>query len=507
MASLSLCRCGTQRERKTSGPTSSFPGRQYFVCPDCNSFEWADKAVHLAAAAGPTCACGKATVQRSVKKDGPNKGRTFWGCATWPGGCGHFEFQETSTPPRAATAATTSSSSSVPVRPPLPGYCQNLTDWRQTETLQMMMACDPALLGHGRDVRQPGEYDKLEVVGAWHITNQSRKQTYAQALRRVGATPVPPEQLAQLPTEYAQAVSRLGGDPLDSRSGEAFLLHGTEPQHLHSILFEGLDPTIAANGLFGRGTYFAESAGKIDQYATVDHKFQSDGPLAELHEKLYGIATKHPGRVRYALVCRVALGQPAVTKDGQTRLEDGAALFSDGEARAALAPLAGGVPPQSLRAETGERIQRFREYVVSSPDQILVEYLVAYQRKRTLCVTAACPQRSGQWSMAKTVAANATSATGPKATQETAAISSSSRSARAAARRACVRLSRGVTTTPAATPRARGATGLVAGPMASRRARHRRAASARTAIGTEDTEDTEDTVPGDRPLSHRLGGA
>ena len=24
---------------------------------------------------------------------------------------------------------------------------------------------------------------------------------------------------------------------------------------------------------------------------------------------------------------------------------------------------------------------------------------------------------------------------------------------------------------------------------------------------TEDTEDTEDTVPGDRPLSHRLGGA
>ena len=316
------------------------------------------------------------------------------------------------------------------------------------------------------------------------------------------ATPVPPEQLAQLPTEHGGP--RLGGDPLDSRSGEAFYSTGRSRSTFTDPL-RGTPPP-SPTGCLGEARTL-RSGGKIDQYATVDHKFQSDGPLAELHEKLYGIATKHPGRVRYALVCRVALGQPAVTKDGQTRLEDGAALFSDGEARATLAPLAGGVPPQSLRAETGERIQRFREYVVFSPDQILVEYLVAYQRKRTLCVTAACPQRSGQWSMAKTVAANATSATGPKATQETAAISSSSRSARAAARRACVRLSRGVTTTPAATPRARGATGLVAGPMASRRARHRRAASARTAIGTEDTEDTEDTVPGDRPLSHRLGGA
>lgn len=376
----SLCKCGTQRQRNTSGPTSNFPGRQYYLCPDCKTFEWADQAVHLAAGAGPTCSCGKATVQRSVKKDGPNKGRKFWGCATWPGGCRHFEFQEIATPPRAVTVASSSSA-----RPPLPGYCQHLTDWRQQETLQQMMTCDPTLLGHGRDVRQAGDYDKLEVVGAWHITNQTRKQTYTAALRRVGAMPVTPEHHARLPADYAQAASRLGGDPLDSRSGEVFLLHGTEPQHLHSILFEGLDPTVAADGLFGRGTYFAESAGKIDQYATVDHKFQSDGPLSELHEKLYTSAAKHPGRVHYALVCRVALGRPAVTKDGQTRLEDNATLFSDGSTRASLAPLADGVLPQSLRAETGGRVQRFREYVVFSPDQILVEYLVAYQRKRTLC--------------------------------------------------------------------------------------------------------------------------
>ena len=45
------------------------------------------------------------------------------------------------------------------------------------------------------------------------------------------------------------------------------LLHGTRPEFLYNILFEGLNPSVAANGLFGRGTYFAEDAGKIDQYS------------------------------------------------------------------------------------------------------------------------------------------------------------------------------------------------------------------------------------------------
>ena len=98
-------------------------------------------------------------MQRSVKKEAQTRAEHS-GVLT-AGGCGHFEFQETSTPPRAATAATTSSSSSVPVRPPLPGYCQNLTDWRQTETLQMMMACDPALDMAGMCASP--EYDKLRL--------------------------------------------------------------------------------------------------------------------------------------------------------------------------------------------------------------------------------------------------------------------------------------------------------------------------------------------------------
>ena len=41
--------------------------------------------------------------------------------------------------------------------------------------------------------------------------------------------------------------------------------------------------------------------------------------------------------------------------------------------------------PPDFVAETGGVVHRFREFVVFQPDQIIVEYLVAYQRKRTLC--------------------------------------------------------------------------------------------------------------------------
>lgn len=383
-----VCKCGKYRDKRTSGPNSKFPGRQYYACDGpggCGTFDWAASANQLTAAAGPECKCGKASVQRAVTAaTNPNKGKKFWACAAGkpPTGCGFFQWQEAShASPRRPPALPPAQP--APQRPALPGYAQHLGDWHQNETLRQMMQCDPALLGSGRDLRQPGNYDTLEVVGSWRIVNKQRKQQYQAALERVGASPVPTEELVRLPDEFASATSRLGGDPLDSRANEAFLLHGTKPEHLHGILFEGLDPTVAADGLFGRGTYFAESAGKIDQYTTLDTKFQKDGPIAELHEKLYK-AQMQPMRVRYALVCRVALGRSAHTKDGKTRVDDGEEVFGD-DARSKLAPLADGSAPTSLVAELGDRIARFREFVVFSPDQILVEYLVAYQRKRTLC--------------------------------------------------------------------------------------------------------------------------
>ncbi len=88
---------------------------------------------------------------------------------------------------------------------------------------------------------------------------------------------------------------------------------------MHGILFEGLDPQRARGGLFGKGTYFAANAAKIDHYSTEDTRWHEEGqPLHELHKKLFW-GCLHPKRVRYALVCRVQLGQIARPKDGTIR--------------------------------------------------------------------------------------------------------------------------------------------------------------------------------------------
>jgi len=57
-----------------------------------------------------------------------------------------------------------------------------------------------------------------------------------------------------MPDGLVAAADRLGGRARDASRGEALLLHGTAPEHLHSILFEGLDGSLANNGLFGRNT-------------------------------------------------------------------------------------------------------------------------------------------------------------------------------------------------------------------------------------------------------------
>ena len=374
-----LCKCGTVREKQVSGPNAQFPNRPYFLCSSCNAFDWADQAGHFAAEAGPVCRCGKATVQRAVKKEGANKGRKFWSCASWPNGCGFFEYQASPQIQRPMAA------SSSPQRPPLPGFASYVSDWAEQQSLQQMIDCDPKLLGYGADHSGSTDYDKLELVGSWRITNGQREQSYQAAMQRLASNPVPASETLQLPEGYAAASGRLGGAPLNSLVGEVRLLHGTEPRHLHSILFGGLDPHIAANGMFGRGTYFAENAGKNDQYTAEDVKFQKEGELAELHEKLYKGQQQHSERVRYIVVCRVALGRTVRTMDGHTQLSSASTpLFTD-DTRSYLAKRVDGVAPNSLVAETGGRVQRFREFVVFQPDQIMVEYLVAYKRKRALC--------------------------------------------------------------------------------------------------------------------------
>lgn len=256
-----VCKCGKVRERRVAGPSSKFPGRAYFRCgdPNCEQFDWDDDGANPSPrkraqqSTGPECKCGTVTVERSVKKEGPNKGRKFWSCASWPRGCKFFEWQAQSAPSPQKEAKRTSPGKK---RPPLPGYATYETDWKRKQLLQKLLDSG---VDHGKlKVQSNGTYDSFELVEAWKINNPSRMEKYGKALERekkkVG------NESYNLPQDYLDFMKYLGHDSMQYQAaGEVFLLHGTAPENMHSILFEGLDPQVAGNGKFGRGVYFAEN--------------------------------------------------------------------------------------------------------------------------------------------------------------------------------------------------------------------------------------------------------
>lgn len=82
-------------------------GRQFYKCPNdattggCNFFSWATDDVNANpnnttipnVAQALQCTCGELAVQRTVSKEGPNKGRMFYVCAKPMGtGCGFFKW-------------------------------------------------------------------------------------------------------------------------------------------------------------------------------------------------------------------------------------------------------------------------------------------------------------------------------------------------------------------------------------------------------------------------------
>ena len=426
----SICSCGSFRTEKESG-SSSNPGRKYFKCFDCGKFEWADSASSsqrgaaspysspsLTTRTPPVCRCDgeKAAVERAQRKAGPNEGRKFWTCARWTNGCGFFKWQDSDQEwkkkknNRQQGIASVSPSPKARKRPPTPGYATFVPDWNQKLLLQKLLdvGVDRTQLRSERlnnSLDSNTEFDSFKMVHAWSIYNPKRQEQYEAALDRERRK-FPPVRFAtgsdsrtydaEIPSELTSLVYELGRSKLDEKVNEVYLLHSTDPKNLHSILFEGFDPTISHEGLFGRGVYFAECAAKSDQYAVMDRKinYKEDEPLSDLHRKLYNKfeGREHPGQVYYCLVSRVILGRPVRTKDGFTQLVDGSEsehdLFLDTR-RSQLAPIVGtnNITPSSVIAEKGgiQRSSSYREFVIQKGDQMFVEYLIAYQRRRKYC--------------------------------------------------------------------------------------------------------------------------
>ena len=61
-------------------------------------------------------------------------------------------------------------------------------------------------------------------------------------------------------------------EAVDASINELFLLHGTKPDALVSVLTNGPSDKFS-DGLFGQGVYMAENACKTDQYTTKDSAY------------------------------------------------------------------------------------------------------------------------------------------------------------------------------------------------------------------------------------------
>lgn len=247
-------------------------------------------------------------------------------------------------------------------------------------SIAKVVALPPGNSLGGRDQRLAGAHSSFRLGQAWRIENpgiwakyaaeRERLKSAVAALPRGQRTPK-----AKLREVFWKALGHMSNG-LDADVNELYLMHGTKPDILMSVVSGGLNERFSG-GNFGHGTYFAEDLGKNDQYVTEDAKY---GDHKELHKELY-TNVRHPGKVYYVFLCRVAFGHYVTTKDARTIDGSGANLWSSAQRELAYIP--GVSPPEpfhGLLAETGGAIQRYREFITFHGDRIYPEYLLAYHR-------------------------------------------------------------------------------------------------------------------------------
>lgn len=106
------CQCGQPSAQLTVRKEGPNTGRMFYGCAQpqrCNYFQWADEPAPQGqgapqggnfsgppAAAGPPCTCGLPSLQLTVRKEGPNKGRQFYKCGGPQGGqnCDYFQWAD-----------------------------------------------------------------------------------------------------------------------------------------------------------------------------------------------------------------------------------------------------------------------------------------------------------------------------------------------------------------------------------------------------------------------------
>eukprot|EP00930_Biecheleria_cincta_P076675 TRINITY_DN63886_c0_g1_i1.p1 TRINITY_DN63886_c0_g1~~TRINITY_DN63886_c0_g1_i1.p1 ORF type:complete len:641 (-),score=91.25 TRINITY_DN63886_c0_g1_i1:288-2210(-) len=258
---------------------------------------------------------------------------------------------------------------------------------------QLLHVTDPENLGLGRDVKESCSkaYNSLRPVMAWRLERQTHWRIFdatrsmvVEDLKRISKIRSVPKVKSKLDA----AIRWLGG--AEEACNEQILLHGTKPENLVGIIHNGLSEKIC-RGLLGHGVYLAEDPSKMDQYCTADDVAAGTKNLSQLHSWLYSADNPHPGRVFYAVVCRVVLGMPICTKNGKTDLKPPhTSIFraSDKRELALIPKCESEISYHSLIAEPGPvedgyLLQRHREFVVFNCNRILEQYIVAFTREQS----------------------------------------------------------------------------------------------------------------------------
>lgn len=250
-------------------------------------------------------------------------------------------------------------------------------------------------LGVGRDVIVKEKYKNLAPVFGWKITAPSRLAKFNIAKQEVAENIDSLKKFAGMPAVETKFDKSASSYNLDASVNEKFLLHGTKPETLLTILQNGLNERFS-RGVFGNGVYLAEDAEKCDQYCTPDAGLKES--LEDLQSRLYdGCRLEHPGRVFYTIVCRVILGFTVYTKDGETNMyPPNQGVFANSDKRE-LAIIPGSSPPihyHTMIVECGPakesfKLTRHREIVAFHSERIYPEYVIAYQRTSLATLPAA----------------------------------------------------------------------------------------------------------------------
>jgi hypothetical protein len=219
---------------------------------------------------------------------------------------------------------------------------------RQSDLLQKMESSIRIDTKHGMTNLQIHRVQRIENTSLWGDYIHQRENLVA---RRHSGVEVLADRAS---VEKWLVLTAIPGEEfprvIDAQANELWLWHGTRPETAQTLAEWGFDERVAnLQGLYGAGSYFADSASKSHQYSRRHKDAQGH------HCMLY---------------CRVAMGSPFLTNTEHKNAR-----------RAPENPATPGLPHDSIFG--GEGVGRggqqvHNEYVVFRSNQVYPEFIIWY---------------------------------------------------------------------------------------------------------------------------------